>query len=114
MTANAIKKAPSSGRFVAGNLSGAAAKNAAKLECLRGHALWGSNVNIFTDHAGYAHRECRKCKRFRRAGKITALDKWRADHERRVQRAAIDPDYFDMCPRGVRERALLIRKGWTA
>lgn len=38
---------------------------------------------------------------------IVAQDKWSEDWRRRVQRAMIDERYFDMCPRGVQEAALL-------
>lgn len=36
---------------------------------------------------------------------MSSTDKWKTDWERRAQRAAVDPRYFDMMPRGVRERA---------
>lgn len=40
---------------------------------------------------------------------IDPTDKWRRDHERRAARAAVDPHYFDMMPRGVKLRANMIR-----
>ncbi|ASL08450.1 hypothetical protein MYCODSM44623_01700 [Mycobacterium intracellulare subsp. chimaera] len=43
-----------------------------------------------------------------------ATDKWRADHERRAARAAVDQLYYDMMPIGVRLRANMIRDGLSA
>lgn len=40
-----------------------------------------------------------------------STDKWRRDHERRAARAAVDPRYYGMMPRGVRLRANMIRAG---
>lgn len=45
---------------------------------------------------------------------LSSTDKWRRDHERRAARAAVDPHYFDMMPRGVRERAQQIRAARVA
>ncbi|ETZ31183.1 hypothetical protein [Mycobacterium intracellulare] len=43
-----------------------------------------------------------------------STDKWRRDHERRAARAAVDPRYYGMMPRGVRLRANMIRAGLSA
>lgn len=45
------------------------------------------------------------------ADTLSTTDKWRADHERRAARAAVDQQYFDMMPRGVQLRANMIRAG---
>lgn len=45
---------------------------------------------------------------------VDPTDKWRLDHERRARRAAIDEHHYDMCPRGVRERAQQIRAATRA
>lgn len=47
-------------------------------------------------------------------GRYAATNKWRLDHERRAARAAVDPHYFDMMPRGVRERAQQIQAALQA
>lgn len=41
--------------------------------------------------------------------RYAATDKWRRDHERRAARAAVDDHFYQMMPRGVRERAQQIR-----
>jgi hypothetical protein len=38
-------------------------------------------------------------------------DKWREDWRRRLQRAAVNDGFFEVCPRGVREAAQRIRAG---
>lgn len=46
-------------------------------------------------------------------GTASVGDKWSADWERRVQRALVNADYFDMASRGVQEAAERNRAGWS-